>query len=340
MDYSVYSREFEHDYAWDNSHASDLLAEYAQEKFAPAFEGSLTTSRFTALLRCAGSPHGVIMCVSTSTTRMDNRHRPIRTMAFIRAENPDEERILAAFFAECLRNRDEETLYNTDSGVAKAVESLCRTKNADEFVQFCKALQPVSGNGSAPKKRFAFPRSKDEGERERQALANALSTVIAGDSPFLFALTDRSHTDVLGSLGSMFDHALVRIFSEAVDHCEYIPEPGSQKYRYAAAIGGAVILVLLVAAIQTCSRGSRQEEAKLNPPDGETVGGTNTNRQGVGTSRQVFGRIVTPASTNVPTKGAAVTNVPPSQTTSCGAVTPTITNTPPQEAKDVSSKHP
>ena len=337
MDYTVNFREFEPDYAWNNSHASNLLAEYAQEKFAPAFEGSLTTSRFVAFLRCPGSPSGVVLCVSVSTKRIDFRHRPIRTMTFLRAENLEEAKLLAAFFAECLRKRDKQTLYDPESDIAKAVESLYQTKKPDEFLAFCRTLPLVGGNGSAQEKGIAFiPRNNYEGER--QSLANALPTVIVGDSPFLFVLTDRLPTDVLGSLGSMFDHATVRIFSEAVDHREDIPEPASQKYRYAAAIGGAVLLVLLVAAIGTCSRGSRQDEANSNHsnlPGGGTVGATSTS-----TNRQALGRIVIPAVTNAPTKEAAVTNVPPSQNASCGACTPTITNTPPQEAKDVSSKHP
>ena len=251
MDYTVFSRETEHDYTWDNSHASRLLAECAQERFAPAFEGSLTTSRFAAFLRSAESLDCVILCVSVSTKHIDFRHRPIRTMAFLRAENSDEAKLLAAFFAECLRKSDAETLCNAVSDVAKAVESLCQRKNANEFVRFCKTLPPVGGNGSALKKRVAFPRV-DMGER--QSLANSLSAVIDGDSPFLFVLTDRMPTDVLGSLGSMFDHATIKIFSKATTEVEELPEPASQKYRWAAAIGGAVILVFLAAAIRSCSR--------------------------------------------------------------------------------------
>ena len=97
MDWTVCSRETERDYTWDNTHASHPVAEYARGHFAPGFEGSLTTSRFAALLRCPGSPQGVMLCVSVSTDRMDFRHRPIRTMAFLRAENPDEEQLLVSF---------------------------------------------------------------------------------------------------------------------------------------------------------------------------------------------------------------------------------------------------
>ena len=298
MDYAICSREFERDYAWDNSHASQMLAECAQEKFAPAFEGSLTTSRFAALLRCTDSLAGVVLCVSASTNRFDFRHRPIRTMAFLKAENFGEAKLLAAFFAECLRKREEETLYNPDSGVAKAVESLYQTKNADEFVRFCKTLQPAEGNGSAPKKRVAFSRAD---KIERQSLANELSAVIDGDSPFLFVLTDRLPTDVLGSLGSMFDHAIVRIFSKAVDHREDIPEPASQKHLGAAAIGGAAILVILAAAIGTCSRGSRKDGS--NPPGGGTDGGAN-----MSTNRQVLVGNVSPATTNASAQEKAMTN--------------------------------
>lgn len=303
MDYAICSREFESDYAWDNSHAKHLRAECAQAKFAPAFEGSITTSRFAALLRCADSLGSVVLCVSVSTKRIDFRHRPIRTMAFLRAENPDEAKLLAAFFAECLRKQDKETLEDPDSDIAKKVESLYQTKKPDEFLAFCRTLpqvdvdeEPVDGNGSAQEKGIAYIPRNAMGER--QSLANALSTAIEGDSPFLFALTDRLPTDVLGSLGSMFDHATIRIFSKAVDRREDIPEPASQKYRRAAAIGGAVVLVLLVAAIGTCSRGNRQDEAKT-----PTGGGTN-----VPSSRQVSVGPISPVAIHAPTQEASATN--------------------------------
>lgn len=254
MDYSVYSREAERDYTWDHSHASHMVAECAQGKFVPAFVGSLTTSRFVAFLRSSDSLGDVVLCVATSTKRVDFRRRPIQTMVFLRAENSDEAKLLAASFAECLRKRDEETLYDPGSDIAKAVESLYQRKNPDEFLAFCRGLLPVGSNGSTLQKRVAFPRTA---MGERQSLANALSTAIEGDSPFLFVLTDRLPTDVLGSLGSMFDHAIVRIFSKAVDHSEELPEPAPQKNRRAAAVGGAITLAIvvgIVAAIRACSR--------------------------------------------------------------------------------------
>ncbi len=254
MNWTVCSRETERDYTWDNAHASPPLPEYAQELFSLAFEGSLTTSRFSTIFRSPGALLGITLGVSVSTPRKDFRKRPIRTMAFLQAENPDEANLLTAVFAECLRKRDEETLYDPESSIAKAVESLYQTKNADEFVRSGKKmLLTVGGNGSAPQKRVAFPRNDME---ERQSLANALPTASAGDSPFLFVLTDRLPTDVLGSLGSMFDHAIVRIFSKATTKAEKLPEPASQKNRWAAAIGGIVLLALLallVAAIRSCS---------------------------------------------------------------------------------------
>ena len=321
MDYTICSREFECDYAWDNSHASHLFAECAQAKFAPAFEGSITTSRFVALLRCADSLSNVVLCVSVSTERIDFRHRPIRTMAFLRAENPDEAKLLAAFFAECLRKSYAETpahpepdaLYHPESGIAKAVESLYQKKAPDEFLAFCRTLPPVGGNGSAPTKRVAFPRNDME---KRQSLADALSTtVIKGNSPFLFVLTDRLPTDVLDSLGPMFDHATIRIFSKAVDHHrEDIPEPVQQKYRWAAAIGAAVILALLVAAMANLPRGCRKQV---------TTGKTGVSGPGESIS------VTTNAQPQVVTETNAPSN---SQTESVGTAASATTNAAAQKA--------
>lgn len=265
MDYTVCSREFECDYEWDNSHASHLLAECAQAKFAPALEGSITTSRFAALLRCADSLNSVVLCVSVSTKRIDFRNRPIRTMAYLRAETPEEADLLARFFAECLRKPvaeclrkpDAETISDAESGVAKAVEGLYQTKKLDDFMQFCRSLPTVNGGGVKLADRWAIPRDKTA---PRSALVESLPALIVDNKPFLLALTDRLPTDVLGSLGSMFDNAVVRIFSKAITTDEKLPEPASQKYRWAAAIGGAVLLALLallVAAVRSCSREGR-----------------------------------------------------------------------------------
>ncbi len=260
MDWTVCSRETERDYTWDNTQASHPVAQYAQGRFAPGFEGSLTTSRFAALLRCPGSPRGVMLSASVSTERNDFRYRPIRTMVVLRAENPDEEKLLASFFAEILRKKDEETLRAPESGIAKAVESLYQTKKTDEFLAFCKSVKPVDGKGDAPKNRWAIPRN-DEGERK--SLADALPAAITGDSPFLFALTDRLPTDVLASLGSMFDRGTVWIFSEATTSKEPIPGGSPNTRAVAAAIGGIILLALLV-AVRGCSNDG-------GPSRGETV---------------------------------------------------------------------
>lgn len=255
MDWTFCSREFERDYTWDNTHASHPVAEYSQGFFAPAFEGSLTTSRFAAILRCPGSPQGVMLCVSVSTSRIDFRNRPIRTMAFLRAEEPEETKLLAAFFAECLCKPDSETLYNSKSGVARAVESLYQTKKPDTFFAFCKKLTPDTASGRATTGRWEIPR---DDKTTRGELAQSLSATIAGGFPFLFALTDRLPTDVLGSLGTMCDKAVIRIFSEATPVAKPIPGPhaegGPSPRSVAAAIGGAAILavILLVAAVRSC----------------------------------------------------------------------------------------
>ncbi len=319
MDWTVCSREMERDYTWDDAHASHLVSEYVQRFFAPAFEGSVTNSRFVTLLRCPNPLKGIILSVSASTDRRDLRHTSIRTLAVLRAETPEETDLLVRFFAECLRKVDKEVLYNAKSDVAKAVESLYQTKKLDEFLTFCKSLKPVDGKGGAPENRWAIPRD-DEGERK--SLADALPAAIAGDSPFLFALTDRLPTDVLASLGSMFDRATVRIFSKATSRKERIPEP-PQKYGRAATIGGIVVLsILFVAAIGTCSRGGRQGEAKS--PAG---GGTNAPA-----SRQDSVGRISPAATNSPTQEATLTNVlSTSQESSDVYVSPASTNAPLQE---------
>ena len=320
MDWAVCSRETERDYTWDMTHAGPVSAECAQRLFAPAFEGSITRSRFSALLRCPGTIQDVILCISVSTNRRDFSHTPIRTLAFLRAENPDEEILLASFFAEILRKKDEETLYDPESGVAKAVESLYQTKKPDEFLAFCKSLKPVDGPGGAPENRCAIPRN-DEGERK--SLADALPAAIAGDSPFLFALTDRLPSDVLASLGSMFDRGTVRIFSKAAGHAEQLPEPVSQKYGRAATIAGIVLLsILFIAAIDglfvtaidgPCS--GRNGVVATNAPASDGIGVTNavpTEGRSVEPAREAWqcGVSTNAAPTSTETK-TSVTNVIP-----------------------------
>ena len=257
MDWTVCSRETERDYTWDNAHASHPVAECARNLFAPAFEGSLTTSRFAALLRCPGSPSGVMLGVSVSTARKDFCDRPIRTMAFIRAETPDEAELLVVFFAACLRESDAKTLYDADSPLAKAIGNLYQAKKPNDFIEFCKGLSKVKGVRTALTQRWSIPRDNID---DRKKVADVLSSLVGGNESFLVVLTDRTPTDVLGSLGSMFDHATVRIFSKAVDHSENLPEPASQKYRWATAIGGVVILA--VAIIGLCFPWDRRGEDK------------------------------------------------------------------------------
>ena len=213
MDYSVCSREFERDYTWDNSHASQSVAKYAQNILAPAFEGSLTQSRFVALLRCPDSPSGVLLGVSVSTSRQDFRHRPIRTMAFLYATTNEETELLVAFFSECLRNEDVETIYNPESPVARAVESLYQNKNQNEFVKHCLSLHTVKGGKANLFGLRSIPR---DDTNSRNELAESLATLVDGGSPFLVALTDRTPSDVLASLGTRFDRGVVRIFSKEV----------------------------------------------------------------------------------------------------------------------------
>ncbi len=270
MDWTVCSRETERDYTWNDIHASHPVAEYSRNIFAPAFEGSLTTSRFAALLRYPGSPQGVVLGVSVSTTRKDLSHCPIRTLAFLRGETPEETDLLAAFFAECLRKPDSETLYNAESGIAKAVESLYQTKKPDDFLRFCRSLPSANGGGVKPTGRYAIPRDDAD---TRCEMAESLSALKGEGGPFLIALTDRLPIDVLDSLGSMFDHATVRIFSKATTVNEPLPGGGPNTRVIAAAIGGAVILALLVAAGRLCRKAGGC---------GDTLGGANIVSRAIG----------------------------------------------------------
>lgn len=275
MDWTICSRETERDYTWNNSHASRSVSEYAQSFFAPAFEGSLTTSRFASLLWNLDAFPGVTLGVSVSTLRKDFRNRPIRTMAFLRAEKPEETDLLLRLFAECLRKPDAETIYNAESEIAKAVESLYQTKKLDGFLRFCRSLPTVDGRGVKVTERWAIPRGD---ECTRREMSESLSSPVKGVESFLIALTDRLPTDVLGSLGPMFDHAVVRIFSKAITADEKLPEPASQKYRRAAAIGGVILVALFVAAIGTCSRRGRDSgrKSESNTPESFEVSATNT----------------------------------------------------------------
>jgi len=324
MDWTVCSREMERDYTWDDAHASHLVSEYVQRLFAPAFEGSVTNSRFVTLLRCPNSLKGIILSVSASTDRQDLRHTFIRTLAVLRAETPEETDLLVRFFSECLRKEDKETLYNAKSGVAKAVESLYQTKKLDDFMQFCRSLPTVNCGGVKLVDRWEIPR---DDTAARRALTESLPALIGDNKPFLLALTDRLPTDVLGSLGSMFDHAVVRIFSKAITTGKKLPEPASQKYRRAAAIGGGILLAILAAAIGSCSRGCGKagdrgpskapigtEGSETNVAPGQgiveandqtdwTGGGTNT-----ATNRLGSGGFVTDTATQAPPQEAIVTN--------------------------------
>lgn len=287
MDYSVCSREFERDYTWDNSHASQLVAKYAQDLLAPAFEGSLTKSRFAALLRCPNSPSGVLLGVSVSTSRQDFRHRPIRTMAFLCATTNEETELLLAFFSECLRNGDENTIYNSESPVARAVESLYQNKNPNEFVKYCRSLHTVTGGKANLSGQRAIPRSD---ANSRNGVAESLSTLVDDGSPFLVVLTDRMPDDVLASLGTMFDRRVVRIFSNEVIHEDAImmsaprAKEGRPDFHQApfpfnrtgAKIAAAAAVAMVIwAIVPSCSKKESMPSQKIAEESQETQSCTN-----------------------------------------------------------------
>ena len=270
---AVKTREFKRDldYDWEDYFPSDKALVSEAGTFHRALEGADDNSRFVALFRPEAGV-GVTLGVSVSTTREDAVGRPLRTIAFLRATDAKETALLTSLFAECLLKKDEETLYDPESSVAKAVESLYQTKKTDEFLAFCKSLKPVDGKGGAPENRWAIPRND---VTERNLLADALSAAITGDSPFLFALTDRLPTDVLASLGSMFDRGTVWIFSEATTSKEPIPGGPPNTRAVAAAIGGTVLFAVLFAAAigGPCSRRGGGGEAGRG--GGEAVRETN-----------------------------------------------------------------
>lgn len=251
MEYTICTREFERDYFWDNAHASPELAETARSDFFPAFEGSMTTSRFAALLRRPGSPEEVVLCVSVSTDRKDFRHRPIRTMAFLQAEKEPERNWLSSFFAECLCHPDKETLYNASSPLAKAVESLYQTHGTEEFEKFCQSLPVANGDGKALVGNEAIPRADPVARKE---IAATLPATLRGTPPFLLVLTDREPAAVLESLGTLFGPGTVRIFSKAVSEAKELPEKGGQKkYWIGGGLGITVAFCCILLAVHTYS---------------------------------------------------------------------------------------
>ncbi len=251
MEYTICTREFERDYFWDNAHASPELAETARSDFFPAFEGSMTTSRFAALLRRPGSPEEVVLCVSVSTDRKDFRHRPIRTMAFLQAEKEPERNWLSSFFAECLCHPDKETLYNASSPLAKAVESLYQTHGTEEFEKFCQSLPVANGDGKALVGNEAIPRADPVARKE---IAATLPATLRGTPPSLLVLTDREPAAVLESLGTLFGPGTVRIFSKAVSEAKELPEKGGpKKYWLGGGLGITVAFCCILLAVHTYS---------------------------------------------------------------------------------------
>ena len=320
MKIAVKTRESkrENDYDWEDYFPSNSDVITEATRFVRALEGSDVDCRFAAFIRPPTEIEPAVV-VSVSTKRRDDvggagRGRPIRTIAFLRAETPEETGLLAAFFAECLRKPDGETLYDEDSPLAQAVESLYQTKGPDKFIKLCQGLPKLRLNGAPFRKQWGIPRDSLE---DRKKVADALPALIEGGSTFLLALTDRRPSVVRDSLG--FCRGVVRIFSKAVDRPEKLPEPASQKYVWAAAIGGAVILALLVAAIGSCSRGCGKGEAARTTSavvraDG---GGANAPTDGRGGGTNAPSNRLAPvgpasvATNNVPTKAETMTRTSP-----------------------------
>lgn len=251
MDFTICTREFDRDYFWDTEHSSPLFLETARNVFARAFEGSYTSRRFVALMRCPASLSGVMLCASVSTPRKDFIGAPIRTMAFLRSEG-EEAKQLVAFFTECICKSDKETLYDAESPVARAVEGIYQTKGLAEFMGFCRSLPQVERHEAVPSTgRFAIPR---DDVAARQSLAESLSALVEDDKPFLVVLTDREPAAVLESLGTLFGPGTVRIFSKAVSEAKELPEKGGpKKYWIGGGLGSTVALCGILLAVHTYS---------------------------------------------------------------------------------------
>lgn len=280
MKIAVKTRESkrENDYDWNDYFPSnsDVITEATQ--FVRALEGSDVDRRFAAFVRSRTDAAPAVV-VSVSTKRRDDvggvdLGRPIRTMAFLRAGTTEESHLLAAFFAACLCESDANTLCNADSPLAKAVESLYKKKEPEEFIKFCQRLPELEKKGVALAQRWEIPRGNID---DRKKVTDALPSLIEGGTPFLLALTDRLPSDVLASLGSTFDDATVRIFSGAVKSSKRLPEPASQKHFRAAAFGGFVFLAILAAAIGSCSRGCGKGEGDGAGGERAGVGNCETN---------------------------------------------------------------
>lgn len=192
-----------------------------------------------------------MLCASVSTPRKDFIGAPIRTMAFLRSEG-EEAKQLVAFFTECICKSDKETLYDAESPVARAVEGIYQTKGLAEFMGFCRSLPQVERHEAVPSTgRFAIPR---DDVAARQSLAESLSALVEDDKPFLVVLTDREPAAVLESLGSLFDHGTVRIFSGAVSEAKELPEKGGpKKYWIGGGLGSTVALCGILLAVHTYS---------------------------------------------------------------------------------------
>lgn len=251
MKYAFCSREFERDYAWEHAWASDALARQARSSFVPAFEGGLTTSRFAVLLRHPEvSPH-VVLGVSVSTSRIDFRNRPIRTLAFLEAESPTEEASLLAVFADCLAKPDSQTVQDAASPLAKAVESFYQTKKPDAFLAYAASLSAPVADGVSPKGRVASPRTDYAARNES---TRSLAALVRKGVPFLVAIVGRTPQDMLKSLNPLFARGVVCVFSELVNSRISLGDDREQMQKYlraAAIVIGAFLLI--VAVCKSCS---------------------------------------------------------------------------------------
>lgn len=266
MDFVVCSREYEKDYTWDCAHASPGLAEWARNSVGPTFEGSLTTSRYSALLRRPNDNGCVILAVSVSTERSDFRHRPIRTMAILRAETPKEISLLSAFFIECLQKNDNETLYNPNSSIAKAVESIYQEKSIHVFLEYCRTLSNLTGKTCKLTGNWAVPRDNFQ---ERKKLSESIPFLLSKNHSIIIAITDRNPEDVTKVMNDLGRKSIVWVFSKATSEISQIPYPMKggvlEKHRLAAAIGIALVIIVIsitAATSKGCSTSSPKDEVR------------------------------------------------------------------------------
>ena len=254
------------------------------------------------------------------TDREDSRGRPIFVHAALKAENSKDVFDLVSFVSSLLV-REKELLPKWtaffseafDKGVLGAYPDISRLSRKE-------SSQETIG-------RFVYPR---EDPSARDSIAKRLCSGVNLSVPLAVGTTGRSGKGIFERVCRSRAAWQTAFFSSACSMktmLQVAAEPPreikSNTRVVAAAIGGAVLLVLFVAALGTCSR----RNGVANSSRGGADDGTS-----ISTNLQVIGGMVANGVTNAPSQEAAVTNASStSRDGSGGYVTPATTNAPLQE---------